>query len=80
MNEYLAMALDGGFNDHWPDILVSAFIACVGWLLKRDISGMDKRHERAENKFSEHDKTLGEHETRIAIIEDRTGKVDERYR
>jgi hypothetical protein len=65
-----------GVADHWPDLLLAALLAVgggccavIGWFLKRDISGMDKRHERAENKFGEQDKTLSDHETRITVIE-----------
>lgn len=67
------MLFDGGFSEHWPDALVAAFIACMGWLLKRDISAMDKRHERAEDKFETQGSTLGKHETRITVLEVKNG-------
>lgn len=63
------MLLDASFADHWPDIVVASFLAAIGWILRRDISAMDKRHERAEDKFTEQDKVLGDHETRITVVE-----------
>lgn len=57
------------FTEHWPDFLVAAFIACISWLVKRDISAMDKRHERAENKFEKVDDELADHDKRITVIE-----------
>lgn len=71
-----SLVLNGNLADHWPDFLTAAFIAAIGWLLKRDISGMDKRHERAENKFAEVDKTTAEHDKRIAVLEDRVPARD----
>ena len=58
-------------GEHWPDIAVTAFLAVVGYLLRRDISAMDKRHERAEDKFEELGKITGSLDTRITILEER---------
>lgn len=60
-----------GLAAHWPDILVSAFLALVGYLLRRDISAMDKRHERAEDKLEKLDGSQANHETRITVLEKR---------
>ena len=60
-----------GLNEHWPDLAFSAFLALLGWLGNRAFARMDKRHERAENKFEEMDDTLNAHETRISVLEAR---------
>lgn len=56
-------------GEHWPDILMAAFLAAIGWILRRDLTAMDKRHERAEDKFEKIDDEIGEHETRITVLE-----------
>lgn len=63
------MLLDSGFADHWPDAIFAAFIACVVWLFKRDISAFDKRHQRAEDKLEAQDKIIASHNTRISVLE-----------
>lgn len=60
---------DSSLSDHWMDIFVATLIACIGWVLRRDISAMDKRHERAEDKFSKQDEVLSDHHTRITVLE-----------
>lgn len=67
------MLLDGGLSEHWPDALLAAFLAAMGCLFDHALSRMEKRHERAENKFEEQGKTLGNHETRITVIEKTRG-------
>jgi hypothetical protein len=76
-----ASLFDGGLSEHWPDLLMAALLAVIGgfctvigYFLKRDISGMDKRHERAEDKFEKIDDTLGDHRTRITLLEKSEGK------
>lgn len=69
MNGILGMLDVGNLSDHWPDIALATFLAAIGWLLRRDISSMDKRHERAENKFAEQDRAINDHETRITVLE-----------
>lgn len=59
----------GDFSKHWPDVLMAALLAVSGYLMRRDITAMDRRHERAENKFEKVDGQLGNHETRITVIE-----------
>lgn len=48
---------------------MAALLAVSGYLMRRDITAMDRRHERAENKFEKVDDQLGDHETRITVIE-----------
>lgn len=48
---------------------MAAFLAAIGWILRRDLTAMDKRHERAEDKFEKIDDEIGEHETRITVLE-----------
>ena len=56
-------------GDHWPDVAFATLVAVIGFLLRRDISALDKRHERAEKKFDQVDEKIGDHETRISILE-----------
>jgi hypothetical protein len=63
-------------GDHWIDVFVAALLAVAGYLMRRDITAMDRRHERAENKFEKVDGTLGDHETRLTVIEDREDRED----
>ena len=76
MNAISGVLSDSQFSEHWPDLLLAALLAIggglaalIGWFVRRDISSMDKRHERAEDKFQEQDRILYDHETRITVIE-----------
>lgn len=60
---------DHGFVDAaWAGVF-TAIVGGIGWLISRSFARMDKRHERAEDKFEEHDKQIAAHETRITVIE-----------
>ena len=64
-----AMLLDLGLADHWPDILVAALIALLGYFGGNRFAAMDARHDKAERKFDKIDDCLGEHDTRITKVE-----------
>ena len=72
-NIRMVLSVSSALSEHWPDLLMDAFLAAMGWMFNRAVSRMDKRHERAENKFEEQDRQLGDHEIRITVIE-RTGQ------
>ena len=52
----------------WAGVF-TALVGGIGWLISRAFTRMDRRHERAEDKFEEQDEKLADHETRITVIE-----------
>jgi hypothetical protein len=70
LNEHLAMLLDGGISDHWPDLVLSALIAFAAFLARNWFSSNEKRHDRAEDKFEKVDVRLNDHDSRIARNEE----------
>lgn len=63
------MLVTGGLADHWPDIVVTALIATLGYLGRDRLRSMDARHQRAEDKFEEHDDQIAALETKVAVLE-----------
>jgi hypothetical protein len=65
----LAAFFDAGLSDHWPDLIVAALIALVGYFGSNRFSSMDDRHKRAEDKFKEVDTDLRDHDRRLTCVE-----------
>jgi hypothetical protein len=68
--------VDMDFVAHWPDAALAGVVAFGFWLLQRAISAGDARHKNSAAELKEHGKQLGNHETRIAVVE---SKCQERY-
>lgn len=69
MNDYIAMFVDSGLSQHWPDLLMAAFVAFGFWILERSISRNESRHQRAEDNFKEQDKCISGLDTRVTVLE-----------
>jgi len=65
VHELACIVLDADLASHWPDILVATLIALLGYFGSNRFSAMDRRHDKAEEKFDEIDDTLGDHEKRL---------------
>lgn len=65
----VALLLDGGVTDHWPDILVAAFIAVTGWLLRRAISDVDDHQAATDAEAKKQGDKINDHEVRITVME-----------
>jgi hypothetical protein len=71
VNGPLGMLLDGGgtLADHWPDGVVLALIACLGWLIRYLIGGMDDRQKLADGRIDKNTDDIGKHEIRLTKVE-----------
>ena len=65
MHDLSFVLLDADLASHWPDILVATLIALLGYFGSNRFSAMDRRHDKAEQKFDEIEDTLGDHEKRL---------------
>ena len=56
MNDHIAMFVDSGLSQHWPDLLMAAFVAFGFWVLERSISRNEavirERRTTSKNKTS----------------------------
>lgn len=72
----MGVVADGGFSEHWPDLVLSALIALVAFLGRNWFSSNEKRHDRAEDKFEEIDGKIGSHDARIGKVETRADNLE----
>jgi hypothetical protein len=74
------MLLDGGIGEHWPDLLVAAFIAVVGYLLRRAIGSVDDRQAAADREAKDQGKTIADHSVTLGKHEVRLDNMDKAAR
>jgi hypothetical protein len=69
MNDIVGAFIDANLGDHWPDLILAALIASLGYFISNRLSAMDGRHDKAEDKFDEVDDSLNDHEKRLTKME-----------
>jgi hypothetical protein len=69
VNDPLAIFIDANLGDHWPDVILAALIALVGYFGSARFTDMERRHGSAEKKFDEVDDSLNDHEKRLTKME-----------
>jgi hypothetical protein len=65
----LLLFLDGGFAEHWPDLVVVPLLAVVGWLVVNLISGVNERLGEAGRQIDKNKCDIDGHEKRITRME-----------